>query len=136
MTATRDGADRSGGCAMSRGVDQDGRTRRVLVGASVGALPGLLLLGAAFAIETWVESGGGLGFGIVGMLLLVVGAPLGVVMATGGLDTPTDPRVGALVGAVPGLLMLMLFRNVALVLAVVGAVAGYLIVAGARARGR
>jgi hypothetical protein len=113
---------------VARRREPAGRTGRILFGAALGALPGILLLATAFVIETWVDTGGGLGFGITGIVLLPAGAALGAGVASGRLAMPTDPRLGALAGAVPGLLLVVFAQEIAVLLAIVGALVGYRLV--------
>lgn len=100
------------------------RTRRVLIGAGLGALPGVLVIGGAVAVELWVESGGGL-FGIIGVPLAIVGIVVGAVLGAANPETLRNPQLGALLGAIPGLLGVFVLGVFGIPFAVIGGWIGY-----------
>lgn len=77
--------------------------RNVIRSGLVGAVPGLLLLAVSVAVEAWVESGGGIGFGLVGMLLLWVGVFLGMLRAATRVEYGGRLLLGVGCGFVVGL---------------------------------
>ena len=72
--------------------------RRILLGSLIGAIPGLLLVGVAIAIEIWVETGGGIGFGLMGLILMWFGIFVGATMSAARTDFGRSVKVGAGIG--------------------------------------
>lgn len=100
------------------------RTRRILIGAGIGVLPGLLIIAAAVVVELWVETGGGL-FGIIGVPIAVLGLIVGAAMGAAKPETPRNPQLAAVLGALPGVLMLPVFGIFALPVMLIGGWIGY-----------
>lgn len=102
------------------------RTRRVLVGAGLGALPGVLVIAAAVVVELWVESGGGL-FGVIGIPLAILGLIIGAALGGAKPETLRNPQLGAVLGAIPGLLIFPAFGLFSIPVMLIGGLIGYLL---------
>lgn len=102
------------------------RTRRILIGAGLGVLPGVVVIAAAVVIALWVESGGG-SFGVVGVPLAIVGGVVGGLLGAAKPETLRNPRVGAILGAIPGLLAAYFLAEFGVPVALAGAWVGYLL---------
>ena len=100
------------------------RTRRILVGAGIGLLPSLIIIGAAVAVEVFVETGGGL-FGVIAIPLAVVGVAIGIWVGATEPGTPRNPTTMAVIGAIPGLVLGLVFNVLALPVIILGAWIGY-----------
>ena len=96
-----------------------------MTGIAVGAAPGIAL----FFIGIIVGGEAALSFGVIGILLAIVGAVVGAVI--GGskkeADRGTAPVVGAIVGAIPGLVMIFIQTRLAFPIILVGALIGWFI---------
>ena len=79
--------------------------RRVLLSGLIGSSPGLLMIAVSIGVELWVETGGGLGFGILGMLLLWLGMFLGMLNAASHVDYGGRLMLGVGVGFAVGLVL-------------------------------
>jgi hypothetical protein len=102
------------------------RTNRVLRGIAIGATPGVLL----WVIGAIVGGEALLSFGVIGILVGVVGMVIGGVVGAGAerasaADTgPTKAAMGAVIGCVPGFVMLFLVTRIGILLILVGGLIG------------
>lgn len=100
-----------------------GRTNRVLAGAAIGAIPGILLVGVGVVV------GGepALSFGTIGIVLAIVGAVVGAVVggSRASVETSPAPIVGAVVGAIPGLALTFIQTRLAFPVILVGSLVGW-----------
>lgn len=80
------------------------RTNRTWIGAAIGVVPGVLL----WIVGIIVGGEAMLSFGVIGIFLAVIGAVVGAIVGAGMSDPSTDwPAIaGAMIGAVPGLVMI------------------------------
>jgi hypothetical protein len=76
--------------------------RRVLIGGLIGAVPGLLLMAVAIGTEMWVETGGGLGIGIMGLMLVWLGIFVGASVGAAKTDFSRSVKRGAGIGFLVG----------------------------------
>jgi hypothetical protein len=118
-------------CGHEEVIVVSNRTRRVLIGAGLGILPGVLVIVAAVVVELAVESGGGM-FGIVGIPLAVVGLIIGAALGAAKPETLRNPQLGAVLGAVPGLLIFPAFGILAVPVILIGGWIGYMLARRAR----
>ncbi len=115
------------------GDDQQNRTRsgsRIVAGALLGTVPGLLLMGLTLVI---VEGEAQLSLGVLAIMITTGGAVVGAILGAQRDMRGPPMALGALVGSVPGLVAFLGPTRLALPVLVVGALAGGL-VGGALAR--
>ena len=102
-----------------------GRANRVLAGAAIGATPGILLVGVGVIV------GGepALSFGTIGIVLAIVGAAVGAVVggSRASIDGSSAPIVGAVVGAIPGLVLIFIQTRLAFPVILAGSLVGWLV---------
>jgi hypothetical protein len=95
-----------------------------LVGVLVGVLPGSGLIFITAAITNGFEDQAGMPFGLLGMLLIVVGAVVGGIQGARRMPPTRGHAIaGVVLGALPGLALSRLLNEiniVALVLLIVG----------------
>lgn len=94
---------------------------RAVGGGALGAVPGALLLVVNQAV---VAGEAQLTIGVLALGLLVSGAVAGAVLGASGRLPVGPTALGAAVGALPGLLTVLVLPSAALVLLVVGTVVG------------
>lgn len=110
------------------------RTRRTLIGIVLGILPGLLVIAAAVVVEIWVESGGGL-FGVIAIPLILLGGIIGGSLGAAKPETLRNPQLGAVIGALPGLVSALVLGTLAVPVILIGGSIGYLLARRAQQHG-
>ncbi len=109
---------------------QGGSAARIIAGVILGTVPGLALMAVNLIV---VEGEAQLTVGVLAIMITAAGAVVGGVLGAQRDMRAVPMGIGALVGAVPGLLAFLGPTRLALVILVVGALAGGL-VAGALTR--
>ena len=101
------------------------RTNRVLLGVTVGVTPGIALwvIGALLGGEALLS------FGVIGILVSIVGMVIGGVVGAGapGSGTGTGSSkaaIGAMIGCIPGLVLLFFMTRVGVPIILVGGLIG------------
>ena len=99
--------------------------RRAVNGAVIGAIPGIVLFVAGMIVGGEAM----LSFGVIGMMVALVGVIVGgVVGASGGGEKAGNaPMIGAIVGAVPGVAMIFIQTRLAFPVMLIGALLGWFI---------
>lgn len=95
-----------------------------LVGVLVGVIPGFVMIFITAAVTNGFEDQAGMPFGLLGMLLIVIGAVVGGIQGARRMPPTRGQAVaGVVLGALPGLALGRLLNEiniVALILLIVG----------------
>lgn len=114
-------------------VNMTARSNRRLMGALIGAVPGALL----WVVGAIVGGEALLSFGVIGIMVAVVGMIIGGVVA-GGASPVADgsqpvaggtskAAIGAVLGVIPGVVLLFIMTRLAIPVMLVGGVLGAMI---------